>query len=149
MKKLVTYFSASGVTARAARQLAQVAGADLYEIIPAQPYTDGDLNWTDKNSRSSLEQKDTSCRPEMRGGAIDLSAYAVIYIGFPIWWGVAPRIVNTFIESHDLGGKPIVVYATSGGSSLAPAVKDLQKKYPRLRFISGKLLNDTVTKDLV
>ena len=148
MKKIVTYFSASGETRRAAEALAKVAGADLYEIKPAQPYTNADLDWRDKNSRTTVEMKDQASRPAL-AEKTDLSAYDVVYIGFPIWWGVAPHIVNTFIESTDLTGKQLVTFATSGGSGLDPAVKVLKQKYPELNIKAGKLLNGKVTKDIL
>lgn len=149
MKKLVAYFSASGVTRRKSEALAKVIGADLHEIAPAEPYTDADLNWTNKRSRSTLEMQDPSSRPALKEPKTDLSAYDTVYIGFPIWWGVAPHAVNTFMEGNDLAGKQLVIFATSGGSSLAPAVRDLQKRYPSLQIVSGKLLNGSVTGDLI
>ncbi len=149
MKKLVAYFSASGVTEKAAKQLAAIAGADLHEIAPAQVYTKEDLDWTNKQSRSTLEMTDPASRPELAEKKTDLSAYDVVYIGFPIWWGVAPHAVNTFIESNDLSGKKLVIFATSGGSGLAYAVDSLKKQYPVLAIQSGKLLNGNVTEDLL
>ena len=149
MKKLVAYFSASGVTEKAAKQLAAIAGADLHEIAPAQVYTKEDLDWTNKQSRSTLEMTDPASRPELAEKKTDLSAYDVVYIGFPIWWGVAPHAGNTFIESNDLSGKKLVIFATSGGSGLAYAVDSLKKQYPGLAIQSGKLLNGNVTEDLL
>lgn len=149
MKKLVAYFSASGVTRRKSEALAKVIGADLHEIAPAEPYTDADLDWTNKRSRSTLEMQDPSSRPALKEPKTDLSAYDTVYIGFPIWWGVAPHAVNTFMEDNDLAGKQLVIFATSGGSGLAPAVRDLQKRYPSLQIVSGKLLNGSVTGDLI
>ena len=149
MKKLVAYFSASGVTRRKSEALAKVIGADLHEIAPAEPYTDADLDWTNKRSRSTLEMQDPSSRPALKEPKTDLSAYDTVYIGFPIWWGVAPHAVNAFIESNDLDGKQLVIFATSGGSGLAPAVRDLQKRYSSLQIVSGKLLNGSVTGDLI
>ena len=149
MKKLVAYFSASGVKEKAAKQLAAIAGADLHEIAPAQVYTKEDLDWTNKQSRSTLEMTDPASRPELAEKKTDLSAYDVVYIGFPIWWGVAPHAVNTFIESNDLSGKKLVIFATSGGSGLAYAVDSLKKQYPGLAIQSGKLLNGNVTEDLL
>lgn len=149
MKKLVAYFSASGVTRRKSEALAKVIGADLHEIAPAESYTDADLDWTNKRSRSTVEMQDPSSRPALKEPKTDLSAYDTVYIGFPIWWGVAPHAVNTFIESNDLAGKQLVIFATSGGSGLSPAVHDLQKRYPMLQIVSGKLLNGSVTGDLI
>lgn len=147
--KLIVFFSASGVTRKAAEALAAVSGADTYEIIPEKIYTDEDLDWRNKKSRSSVEMQDESSRPAIKGDLPDLSSYDTVYIGFPIWWGVAPRIINTFIEKSDLKGKRIVIFATSGGSALPYAVKDLGKKYPELNIESGKLLNGKVTEDII
>lgn len=149
MKKLVAYFSASGVTRRKSEALAKVIGADLHEIAPVESYTDADLDWTNKRSRSTVEMQDPSSRPALKEPKTDLSAYDTVYIGFPIWWGVAPHAVNAFIESNDLAGKQLVIFATSGGSGLSPAVHDLQKRYPSLQIISGKLLNGSVTGGLI
>ena len=118
MSTLVAYFSATGTTARAARRLAEAIGADLFEIAPEQPYTSADLNWNDKNSRSSREMADEKCRPAVAGNAPGMSAYDTVFVGFPIWWYVEPRIIDTFLEAHDLSGKTIVPFATSGGSGL-------------------------------
>lgn len=147
--KLIVFFSASGVTRKAAEALAAVSGADTYEIIPEKIYTDEDLDWRNKKSRSSVEMQDESSRPAIKGNLPDLSSYDTVYIGFPIWWGVAPRIINTFIEKSDLKGKRIVIFATSGGSALPYAVKDLEKKYPELNIENGKLLNGRVTEDII
>ena len=142
MKTLVTYFSASGVTKGAAQELAGIIGADLYEIVPEQRYTDADLDWRDKNSRSTIEMNDKSSRPAIKdGGKIDLSQYDVVYVGFPIWWYTAPTIVNTFLEANDFTGKTIVPFATSGGSTIDKACKDLKATYPQYKFGEGKLLN--------
>lgn len=149
MKKLVAYFSASGLTRRKSEALAKVIGADLHEIAPVESYTDADLDWTNKRSRSTVEMQDPSSRPALKEPKTDLSAYDTVYIGFPIWWGVAPHAVNTFIESNDLAGKQLVIFATSGGSGLSPAVHDLQKRYPSLQIVSGKLLNGSVTGGLI
>ena len=149
MKKLVTFFSASSVTRKAAEELAKVADANLYEIRPMEPYTAKDLDWRDKKSRSSLEMQDESSRPEIEGSLLDISDYDTIYIGFPIWWGVCPRIVNTFIESVNLEGKDIVLFATSGGSQMPYALNDIKKKYPYLRIKGSKLIKGPVTSDII
>ena len=115
-KTLVAYFSASGVTRRVAENLATAAGADIYEIRPAVPYTSADLNWMDKKSRSTVEMKDKSSRPELADTDADIASYDKIFVGFPIWWYTAPTIINTFLESYDFSGKTIVLFATSGGS---------------------------------
>ena len=115
---LVAYFSATGETARLAKTIAQATGADLYEIRPAQPYTAADLNWHDNQSRSSVEMKNPACRPAIAGGAPDLTAYDTVFVGFPIWWYQAPRIIETFLESYDFSGKTVIPFATSGGSGM-------------------------------
>ena len=149
MSKLVAYFSASGVTEAKAKELAKVIGAELYEIVPAVRYSDADLNWMDKKSRSSVEMGDKSSRPALAETERDFSAYDVIYIGFPIWWYTAPTIINTFLETFDFSGKKIVLFATSGGSGIDRAVKDMRKQYPALDIEGGKLLNGKVTGDIV
>lgn len=128
-KILVAYFSASGTTAAVAKRLADCIGADLFEIEPAIPYTAADLDWTDKNSRSSKEMRDKAFRPEI-AKTTDASAYDVIFVGFPVWWYVAPTIVNTFLESCDLGGKTVVPFATSGGSGMGRTSKELAPSCP-------------------
>ncbi|MCR4607975.1 MAG: NAD(P)H-dependent oxidoreductase [Oscillospiraceae bacterium] len=149
MSKLVAYFSASGVTEAKAKELAKVIGADLYEIAPAVPYTNADLNWMNKKSRSSIEMNDKASRPALRETEHDFSGNDVIYIGFPIWWYAAPTVINTFLETFDFAGKKIALFATSGGSSIDRAVKDLQKQYPGLDIRGGKLLNGKVTGDIL
>ena len=148
MKRLVTYFSASGVTRKAAEELAAVAKADIHEIKPAEPYTREDLDWRNKKSRSSLEMQNEASRPALDGAIPDLSEYDTVYIGFPIWWGVAPRVVNTFIENSDLKDKDLIVFATSGGSGLEYAMNDLRKRYPGLNIRSGRLVKGKVTEDM-
>lgn len=140
-KILVAYFSATGTTAEAARKLAGVTGGELFEIAPAMPYTDADLDWHDKQSRSSVEMNDPKSLPALKGKKGNMDAYEVVYIGYPIWWGVAPTIVKTFIESHDLKGKKVVSFATSGGSGIDQSITDLKKTYPELDWKEGRLLN--------
>ncbi|MCD8131030.1 MAG: flavodoxin [Lachnospiraceae bacterium] len=141
-KKLFAYFSASGVTAGVAKVLAQAAGADLYEIKPQIPYTQEDLDWTDKKSRSSIEMNDISSRPALADTDAELSSYDTIFLGFPIWWGIAPTIVNTFLESYDFSGKKIVLFATSGGSGFGRTADVLKKSVsPDTAIVTGKLLN--------
>ena len=117
-KILVAVFSASGVTKAVGEEIARVAGADFFEIVPREPYSSDDLNWMNNKSRSSVEMNDPSARPEIAGDAADMAAYDTVIVGFPIWWGVAPRIVETFLESYDLGGKKILPFCTSGGSGV-------------------------------
>ena len=147
MKTLVAYFSASGVTKRTAQALAQAAGADLYEIKPEVPYTKADLNWMDKKSRSTLEMQDKSSRPAIIKGDLDVSGYDKILLGFPIWWYIAPTIINTFLESYDFSGKKIVLFATSGGSGFGKAVENLKPSAPGAEIREGKLLNGRQTPE--
>ncbi len=150
MKKLVAYFSASvGNTRKRARELAQVTGADLVEIRPAAPYTKEDLDWTNRQSRSTVEMRDPASRPEIVDGKVDAASYDVVYIGFPIWWGEAPREVNTFLEANDFTGKTIELFATSGGSGIRKAVQVLQETYPALSIAGGKLTNGRITSDIL
>ena len=147
-KTLVAYFSASGVTKKAAEKLASAAKTDIYEIKPAVPYTKADLNWMDKKSRSSVEMGDKSFRPEIVKDDLDLSQYDTILVGFPIWWYVAPTIINTFLESYDFAGKKIVLFATSGGSGFGNTVKELKPSAPEAEIVEGKLLNRATDKDI-
>ena len=140
-KKLVAYFSASGTTKKVAEMVAESAGADLYEITPKVAYTKADLNWMDKKSRSSVEMSDKKIRPEMEDKALDTARYDEILLGFPIWWYVAPTIINTFLEKYDFAGKKIVLFATSGGSGFGNTVKELQPSAPKAEISEGKLLN--------
>ena len=149
-KKLVAYFSASGVTADAAKTLAKAAGADLYEIKPEIPYTKADLNWMDKNSRSSVEMKDKTYRPAIADKDAKIEDYEVIFIGFPIWWYVAPTIINTFLESYDFSNKTIVLFATSGGSGFGKTVQELKTSVSSTaNIIEGKLLNGRMSENAV
>ena len=148
-KKLVAYFSASGVTKRVAEQLAQAAGADLFAIEPAVPYTKADLDWTNKRSRSSMEMNDPSSRPEIAGRLDNMGEYDTIFLGFPIWWYVAPTIINTFLESYDFSGKAIVPFATSGGSGLGKTVDVLKPLCSsRAQWLPGKLLNNATAGEI-
>ncbi len=140
-KKLVAYFSASGVTKRYAERLAKAVGAELFEIKPKVPYTDADLNWQNPNSRSSVEMKDPSSRPEIAGTLSDAGRYDTVFVGFPIWWYVAPTIIDTFLESCDFSGKVIVPFATSGGSGMGKTAEVLRKVCPGADVKDGKVLN--------
>ena len=146
-KKLVAYFSASGITAGAAKNLAQAAGADLYEIKPETPYTRADLNWQDKNSRSSVEMNDKSKRPALANKDANIAAYDTILLGFPIWWYIAPTIINSFLESYDFTGKTIILFATSGGSGFGKTVQNLVSSCPGATIKEGKILNGNVSND--
>lgn len=138
-KRLVAYFSASGVTKKAAELIASAAGADLYEIRPKTPYSRADLDWMDKNSRSSREMKDKKYRPELADTELSVQEYDKILLGFPIWWYVAPTIINTFLEAYDFSGKKITLFATSGGSGFGNTVKELQPSAPKAVIREGRL----------
>ena len=140
-KPLVVYFSATGTTAKAARTIAKVTGGTLYEIVPQQTYTADDLDWNDSQSRSTAEMNDPQARPALKGTITDVAAYDIIFIGYPIWWNQAPRIINTFIESHDLKGRTLVPFATSGSSWIGNSANELREAYPDLEWQDGKLLN--------
>lgn len=148
-RKLVAYFSASGTTARVAKNLAAAAGADLYEIVPAKPYTKADLNWNDRNSRSSVEMNDRSFRPSLADKDADIAAYDTILLGFPIWWYVAPTIINSFLESYDFTDKEIVLFATSGGSGFGKTVQNLAPSCPGATIHEGKLFNGNTSRDFL
>lgn len=147
-RKLVTYFSASGVTAKIAQQLSEAIGADLHEISPEIPYSNADLDWRTPESRSSKEMKDKSFRPPIINDRINMDMYSTIFIGFHIWWYVAPTIINTFLEKYDFSGKKIVVFATSGGSGFGNTVEELKVSITdNARIIEGKILNGTYTNN--
>ena len=145
---LVAYFSATGTTARAAQKVAAATGGELYAIAPAKSYTSADLDWNDKQSRSSVEMNDPKSRPALKGKKENIADYDVVFIGYPIWWDLAPRIINTFIESHDLKDKTVVPFATSGGSTLAGSAAALEKAYPTLNWKEGQLLNRADEKNV-
>lgn len=145
-KQLVAYFSASGVTAKVAKQVAEVANADLFEIKPEVPYTSEDLNWMNKQSRSSVEMADKSSRPAIKDKVENMEDYDVIYLGFPIWWYVAPTIINTFLESYDMSGKNIVLFATSGGSGFGKTVEGLTGSCPGAVIKEGAVLRGNATE---
>lgn len=149
-RKLVAYFSASGVTAKVAELLADAAGADVYQIEPIVEYTQSDLNWMDKTSRSSVEMKNKKFRPAMVKRNLQVEDYDVVFLGFPIWWYVAPTIVNTFLESFDFAGKKIILFATSGGSGFGKTVEELKVSVTDdTQIIEGKLLNGKQTLESV
>ena len=140
-KTLVAYFSASGTTAKVAKDLAAATGADLFEIAPEQPYTRADLNWQDKKSRTTIEMNDEACRPAIAGTVANMDAYDVVFVGFPVWWYVEPRIIDTFLEAYDFSGKTVVPFATSGGSGLGRAPQRMQALAPGAKVLQGGLLN--------
>lgn len=140
-KSLVAFFSQSGTTERVARRVASAAGADLFEIVPEQPYTDADVNWRDKHSRSTLEAADPQCRPAVADRVADMDGYDVVFLGFPIWWYREPAIVDSFLDGYDLDGKVIVPFCTSGGSTVAKAVGSIAGNAPGATVLEGATLN--------
>ena len=147
-KTLVAYFSASGTTKGIAQQLAKVAEADLHEIMPEKPYTDADLDWRNKQSRSSVEMDNKSSRPAITDKLKNMQDYDVVYVGFPIWWYTCPTIINTFMEAYDFNGKTVIPFATSGGSSIKKACDELKAAYPGVNWKEGRLLNRASDADL-
>ena len=144
-RQLVAYFSASGVTAKVAERLSEAIGADLYEIEPQVAYTKADLDWMDKKSRSTIEMNDPASRPAISGQRDNLDTYDTVYVGFPIWWYVAPTIINTFLESYDFAGKTIIPFATSGGSGMGKTNEKLQSSCPGAKLLEGKVLPSNIT----
>lgn len=136
-KKLIAYFSASGTTKEIAEKINEIVKGDLFEIEPVEKYSDADLNWMDKQSRSSVEMADKTSRPAVKNKVNNIAAYQDIIIGFPVWWYTAPTIINTFIEENDLTNKNIYIFVTSGGSSFGGSLKDLKATYPELNFVNG------------
>lgn len=147
-KKLVAYFSASGTTKKVAEMIAESAGADLFGIEPKVAYTKADLNWMDKKSRSTVEMNDKKIRPEIVNTPLDVNAYDEIILGFPIWWYVAPTVVNTFLETYDFSGKKIVLFATSGGSGFGNTVRELQPSAPEAQIVEGRLINGASRQEI-
>ena len=141
-KILVAVFSASGVTEKVGREIARIAGADFYEIVPKALYTDADLNWNNSQSRSSVEMNDPAARPEIAGTVADMASYDTVIVGFPIWWGVAPRIIETFLESYDFSGKKIIPFCTSGGSGVGRSDTALHKNVSGdVKWARGRQIN--------
>ena len=145
-RKLVAYFSASGVTAKVAETLAEAIGADIYEIEPEVPYTKADLDWMDKQSRSTIEMNDPASRPAIKRMRDNMDDYDTVFVGFPVWWYVAPTIINTFLESYDLIGKTIIPFATSGGSGMGKTNDKLQPSCPNSKLIEGKVFKTSASK---
>ena len=144
-RSLVAFFSASGVTKKLAAKLAEATGSDIFEIVPKTLYTKADLDWRDGNSRSSVEMKDPASRPEIAGTCAAVSEYDTIYVGFPIWWYVAPTIINTFLESCDLAGKTVIPFATSGGSGMGGTNERLQPSCPGAKLLEGRVFRSGVS----
>ena len=147
-KRLVAYFSASGTTKKAAEMIASAADADMYEIMPKQPYSKADLNWMDKKSRTSVEMSDKKFRPEISDTDVQFDQYDEIILGFPIWWYVAPTIINTFLESYDFTGKKIVLFATSGGSGFGNTVSELKISAPDAVIVEGKVFHKAAKQEI-
>lgn len=147
-KKLVAYFSVSGVTKRYAEKLAKAANADLFEIKPSVPYTNDDLDWQDLSNRSSVEMKNPNSRPEIAEKLSDMDSYNTVYVGFPIWWYVAPTIIDTFLESYDFSGKTVIPFATSGGSGMGKTADVLRIICPAADIKDGKVLNGMSDKEI-
>ena len=147
-KKLVAFFSASVTTRKIAEMIAQAAEADLYEIMPKQPYSKADLNWMDKKSRSSVEMNDKKFRPEITDMDVQIDKYDEILLGFPIWWYVAPTIINTFLEKYDFSGKKIVLFATSGGSGFGNTVSELKPSAPEAVIVEGKVFHKAAKREI-
>ena len=146
MKTLVAYFSASGQTAKLAKTLAGVTGGDLFEIAPETAYTAADLDWMDKKSRSTIEMKDPESRPAIAGKVADMAQYDTVFVGFPIWWYQAPRIIETFLESYDFSGKTVIPFATSGGSGMGKTNEKLAPSCPGAKLLHGKVFNSYSSK---
>lgn len=146
-KALVAYFSATGTTAGVAQKLAKAINADLFEIKPEQPYTDADLNWHDKQSRSSVEMNNESSRPAIASKVENMSQYNIVFVGFPIWWYREPAIINTFMESYDFSGKTVIPFATSGSSGIGKSGELMQSLAPTTKVLSGKRFSSSVSED--
>ena len=147
-RKLICYFSCSGNTKKVAENIKEIVDGDLFEIEPVDLYTEEDLDWTNDNSRSSLEMKDKNCRPKIKNKLENLEYYDTIILGFPIWWYTYPSIISTFLEENDLSGKKIYVYATSGSSTIDSAYNNLVTNYPNLNFVSGLRLTPNSINEL-
>ena len=147
-KTLVAYFSATGTTMNVASRLARATDSELFAIVPSDPYTSADLNWRDKQSRSTLEAADPSCRPTISSRVEHIENYDTIFLGFPIWWYVAPAIINTFLESYNLAGKTIVLFATSGGSEMGKTASVLKACAPNAKIVDGGILNNASDSEL-
>lgn len=148
VKTAVIYFSGSGNTKAVAELIAHETGAEIYEIVPAQKYTDKDLNYNDDNCRANIEMNDKSARPEIKNDLSSIKEYDVIYLGYPIWWGTAPRIIQTFLESYDISKAKIYTFCTSGGSGIEKSISDLKTAYSNINIIDGKRLNNATKSDI-
>ena len=144
---LVVYFSATGTTKGVAEKIAALTDGDIFEIVPAEPYTSADLNWNDRNSRTSVETDDPSCRPEIDGEPVDLEGYSTIFIGYPIWWGDIPRIMSTFVESYDFGEITMIPFCTSGGSGVGQSDKHLEEQAGSGKWLKGTRLQGNISEE--
>ena len=144
---LVVYFSATGTTKGVAEKIAALTDADIFEIVPAEPYSSADLNWNDRNSRTSVETDDPSCRPEIDGEPVDLEGYSTIFIGYPIWWGDIPRIMSTFVESYDFGEITMIPFCTSGGSGVGQSDKHLEEQAGSGKWLKGTRLQGNISEE--
>lgn len=147
-RALVVYFSNTGTTEAVAKKISTVTGAGLYRIDPELPYTEADLDWQDNNSRTTKEMNDRSSRPAIKNGIINLADIDTLFLGYPIWWDQAPRVINTFIEANDLSGKKIITFCTSGETSIDGSVRQLRSDYPALDIVKGKRMNGASAKDV-
>ncbi len=145
-KKLVCYFSASGTTKKVAQEISNILESDLFEIEPSEKYTSNDLDWTNKESRSSIELADDNSRPNIKERVTNINDYDTIIIGFPVWWYREPSIIDTFIEENSLDGKKVYIFITSGGSSVDSSLESLRKKYKNINFVAGKRFTSNVVK---
>ena len=148
VRSAVVYFSGTGTTRGIAEMIAEVTGSDLYEIIPAEIYSEDDLNYNDDNCRANKEQDDPDARPAIENDLSQVTDYEIIYLGHPIWWGTNPRIIQTFLDSYDLSNAKIYTFCTSGGTGIEKSISDLQTEYPELNIISGKRLNNADKADI-
>lgn len=144
----VVYFSATGTTAEIAKMIADETESDLFEIVPQIPYSSDDLNYNDDNCRANMEQDDDSARPEISNDLSVVESYDTVYLGYPVWWGTIPRIIQTFIENYDLSDATVYIFCTSGGSGIEKSISDLQTMYPDVNIVSGKRLNDATADDI-
>lgn len=143
---IVVYFSATGTTKGVAEKIAEAAGADIFELIPAEPYSDADLDWNDKNSRTTIEMNDPDARPAIANDTVDLSGYSTVYIGYPIWWGDAPRMMSTFVEAHDLDGKTVIPFCTSGNSPIGRSGENLASQAGSGNWLEGGRLDAGISE---
>lgn len=147
-KILIAYFSCTGHTKQAAETIARITKGDLYAITPAEAYTAADLDWRNDKSRSSREMGNSASRPSLAGKKVDIASYDIVYLGYPIWWGVCPRIINTFLETYDFKGKKVIPFATSGSSSIAQSESELHKLYKEIRWGKGLLMNNVSRQEV-